>query len=415
MEKKSTVPNRNDEITISKRDTEQTSEKQKIFNFIPERIDYIQKMIKGQNIESIIDFRNSTESFEYPTNVEDIRELLPKKYIEFGKAIQELGGKLLYIKSGSTGHTFKGVHPPPIDETKQSYAVKIVAYPKKENYGDMYNIKRPENTELLMIRLLSYFVINKQTPHVVLPITTFNTSIKPFLNLTKSNIVNNKKFEQFVERYNKGEYYQNVSVLVSEWANGGDLLDYLRKNYKKLHLRHWRTIFFQILSVLAIIQAKYPSFRHNDMKANNLLIHNIDIDGNNKKYLYKINNQTYVVQNIGFQVKLWDFDFACIPGIVDNSKVDAEWTTKINIKPEQNRYYDVHYFFNTLYRKGFFPELLTAEEIPDKVKEFIYRIIPEKYRTGNLVSDRGRILVNDEYMTPDEILKTDPFFKIIRK
>ena len=151
------------------------------------------------------------------------------------------------------------------------------------------------------------------------------------------------------------------------------------------------------------------------MKANNLLIHNIDIDGNNKKYLYKINNQTYVVQNIGFQVKLWDFDFACIPGIVDNSKVDAEWTTKININPEQNRYYDVHYFFNTLYRKGFFPELLTAEEIPDKVKEFIYRIIPEKYRTGNLVSDRGRILVNDEYMTPDEILKTDPFFKIIRK
>ena len=57
-----------------------------------------------------------------------------------------------------------------------------------------------------MIRLLSYFVINKQTPHIVLPITTFNTSIKPFLNLTKSNIVNNKKFEQFVEKYEKGEY-----------------------------------------------------------------------------------------------------------------------------------------------------------------------------------------------------------------
>ena len=56
------------------------------------------------------------------------------------------------------------------------------------------SIKRPENTELLMIRLLSYFVINKQTPHIVLPMTTFNTSIKPFLNLTKSNIVNNKKF-----------------------------------------------------------------------------------------------------------------------------------------------------------------------------------------------------------------------------
>ena len=46
------------------------------------------------------------------------------------ETIKELGGKLLYIKSGSTGHTFKGVHPE--DSEKNSYAVKIVAYPKKE-------------------------------------------------------------------------------------------------------------------------------------------------------------------------------------------------------------------------------------------------------------------------------------------
>lgn len=398
-----------------KSDIKTENSEYKNFNLIPERISTIQNMIGKNSIESIIDFKNSTESFEYPTNTEDIRELLPKKYIDFGKAINELGGKLLYIKSGSTGHTFKGVHPPPNENNKQPYAVKIVAYPKKENYGDMYNIKRPENTELLMIRLLSYFVINKQSPHIVLPITTFNTSIKPFLSLTKSNIVNNKKFEQFVERYDKGEYYQNVSILVSEWANGGDLLDYIRKNYKSMKVKHWRTILYQILSVLAIIHTKYPSFRHNDMKANNILIHNIDVDEQNKKYLYKINNQTYVVPNIGFQIKLWDFDFACIPGIVDNSKVEAEWTNKINVKPEQNRYYDIHYFLNTLTRKGFFPEFWTADEIPEKVRDFVRRVIPDKYQNGKLVSERGRILVNDEYLTPDEILKNDKFFKVMRK
>lgn len=398
-----------------KSDIKTENSEYKNFNLIPERINTIQNMIGKNSIESIIDFKNSTESFEYPSNTEDIRELLPKKYIDFGKAINELGGKLLYIKSGSTGHTFKGVHPPPNDNNKQPYAVKIVAYPKKENYGDMYNIKRPENTELLMIRLLSYFVINKQTPHIVLPITTFNTSIKPFLSLTKSNIVNNKKFEQFVDKYEKGEYYQNVSILVSEWANGGDLLDYIRKNYKSMKVKHWRTIFYQILSVLAIIHTKYPSFRHNDMKANNILIHNIDVDEQNKKYLYKINNQTYVVPNIGFQVKLWDFDFACIPGIVDNSKVDAEWTNKINVKPEQNRYYDIHYFLNTLTRKGFFPEFWTADEIPEKVRDFVRRVVPDKYQNSKLISERGRILVNDEYLTPDEILKNDKFFKVMRK
>ena len=387
----------------------------KNFNFISDRIGIIQKMVGGNYIDPILDFKSSSDSFEYSTNTEDIRALLPKKYVDFSKAINDLGGKLLYIKSGSTGHTFKGIHPPPNSENKQPYAVKIVAYPKKENYGDMYNAKRPENTELLMIRLLSNLVMSKQTPHIVLPITTFNTSIKPFLSLTKSNIVNNKKFEQFVEKYEKGEYYQNVSILVSEWANGGDLLDYLRKNYKTMKTKHWQAIFFQILSVLSIIHAKYPGFRHNDMKANNILIHNIDIDDTNKKYLYKINQQQYIVPNIGFQIKLWDFDFACIPGIVNNSKVEAEWTNKINIKPEQNKYYDIHYFFSTLTRKGFFPEFYTEDEIPTKVKEFVKRVIPPEYEIGECVSERGRILVDDEYTTPDKLLKTDIFFKCLRK
>ena len=77
----------------------------------------------------------------------------------------------------------------------------------------MYSINRPENAELLMIQLLSQFVKSKQTPHVVLPITTFNTSIKTFTNLAKDDIVDNKKYDQFIKRYKKGEYYDKVSIL----------------------------------------------------------------------------------------------------------------------------------------------------------------------------------------------------------
>jgi len=385
----------------------------KKYNFIKDRISHISELVNKSHVDSIIDYENNDKSLEKYFKSEDIRELMPKKFIDFNDAISNLGGKLLYIKSGSTGHTFKGVYPPN-EKDKQSYAVKIVAYPKKENYGDMYNIKRPENAELLMIKLLSQFVVKKQTPHIVLPITTFNTSIRPFLSLSKKDIVNNKRYDQFIKKYKEGEYYQNVSVLISEWANSGDLLDFIRKNYKEFKIKHWRSIFFQLLSVLAIIQAKYPSFRHNDLKMNNILVNEIAISPTDNKYFYKINNQVYHVPNIGFQIKLWDFDFACIPGIVDNSKVDANWTNKINVKPEKNRYYDIHYFFNTFVKKGFFPEFWTEDCIPEKAKEFVNRIVPEKYQDGKLISDRGRLLVNDEYLTPDEILKNDVFFKAWR-
>ena len=385
----------------------------KKYNFIEDRINLISELVDKSNIESIVDYKNNEDTLENYYKSEDVRELMPKKFIDFKKAIKNLGGKLLYIKSGSTGHTFKGVHPPN-EKNKQSYAVKVVAYPKKEHYGDMYNVKRPENAELLMIKLLSQFVVKKQTPHIILPITTFNTSIKFFLDLSKDEFITDKRYDAFLKKCGEGIYYQNVSILISEWANSGDLLYYIRKNYKNFKTKHWRSIFFQLLSVLAIIQSKYPSFRHNDLKMNNLLVNEIAISPKDNKYFYKINNQVYHVPNIGFQIKLWDFDFACIPGVVDNSKVEAEWTDEINIKPVKNRYYDIHYFFNTFETKGFFPEFWTDECIPLKVKEFVNRIIPEKYKTGENISPRGRLLVDDEYLLPDEILKNDVFFKIWR-
>lgn len=394
---------------------------QKNVDSIPFRIEFIKDLLHGNKVNPMIEFENcDTEKMIKHNNhsineeCKDIRCILNKKTFDFNKVITKIGGKLLYVKSGTTGHTFKGISNPSSD-ININYGVKIVAYPKKEKYGDMYDAKRPENAELLIIRLLSYFVINRQTPHIVLPIGTFNTTIEPFVNLAKNNIVKNKKYDAFVKRVKKKEYYDKVSVLISEWANGGDLLDYIRKNYKKFKTRHWRVIFFQILSVLAIIQKKYSSFRHNDLKANNILVQEIgqSITTNNK-FKHDINGQLYVVPNIGINIKIWDFDFATIPGIVDNAKVEAEWTNKINVKPKKNRYYDVHYFFNTLTKNGFFPEFYESDKISNSVKEFVRRIIPEQYTSGKYVTDRGRIKINKEITTPDKILKTDQFFQKMR-
>jgi hypothetical protein len=49
------------------------------------------------------------------------------------------------------------------------------------------------------------------------------------------------------------------------------------------------------------------------------------------------------------------------------------------------------------------------------VVEFVKRVVPEKYQTGKLVSERGRMLTNEEYLTPDEILKTKRRIFIQRK
>ncbi len=112
---------------------------------------------------------------------------------------------------------------------------------------------------------------------------------------------------------------------------------------------------------------------------------------------------------------IWDFDFACIPEIVPNLKVEEEWTTKININPEKNRYYDLHYFFNTLQKKAFFPQILTEPEIPTEIKEFVQRVVPKRYTSNDkYVANKGRILCKKEYTTPDKLLREDPLFKEFR-
>jgi Protein tyrosine and serine/threonine kinase len=411
-----------------------SSHKERKYDTIPFRLDFIKELLKDKELEPIIDSTSvSTESYIPPngykyyieestgkslgsnddTTSHDIRLILNKKKHDFYKVINDIGGKLLYIKSGTTGHTFKGIVKTG-DDVTINYAVKVVAYPKREKYGDLNDIRRPENAELMMIRLLSYFVVKKQTPHIVLPIGTFYTNIKPFINLIDDKILDkdNKKYNEFVDRHKKGEYYENVSILISEWANRGDLLEFMRNHYKEFTLLHWKVFFFQIISVLAVIQSKFPSFRHNDLKANNILVHKVSQRGTLFKYI--VCKRNYIVPNIGYQIKLWDFDFACIPGIVDNAKVDAEWTDEINVKPVQNRYYDMHYFFNTLIKKGFFPEFIEDPIVPQEAKDFVNRIIPQKYQYGEFVTKRGRILINHEHLIPEEILKTDKFFEEFR-
>lgn len=342
----------------------------------------------------------------------DVKCILQKKTKNFDAIICQIGGTLEYIKSGTTGHTLKGS----VVEENLNYAMKVVAYPKKDHYPDPNNIERPENAELLMIRLLSKLVVDIKTPHIILPIGTFDIDLSQFIASTRNKIIDCDRYDAFIERFQKNEFYPKASVLLSEWADRGDLLDYIRSNYHTMTEMDWRVIFFQILQCLAAIHEEYPDFRHNDAKANNWLCRGTSVKRGTTFHSYKnMGNCYYVVPNIGIQLGLWDFDFACIPGHVNNTKVTSKGTDQINIKPECHQYYDIHFFFNTLGSKAFFPKLYTSSKIPKSVTDFVNRVIPPRYRSSpRYVTTGGRIKTNEVIWTPIQLLETDPFFKDFR-
>jgi len=390
-------------------------------------INVIKSILENEGMNLLIDFNeletenyfkplgHATDNVSYDSN--DTRYILNQRKINIWRFLKKIGATIEYIKSGTTGHAFKG-QIVKNNQIEYTFAVKVSAYQKRNTYGEVTNLARPENAEIMMLRVLSYFIATKQTPHLIIPIQTFYTDIKFFLLLSKYGHIKTdvKRYNEFIQRYENGKYEDTVSILLSEWANKGDFSEFVRNRYKNFQLKHWKVFFFQILSVLAVIQSKYPSFRHNDMKANNILVHKLATCHKKTQNLYTICGKLYIVPNIGYQIKLWDFDFACIPGIVDNIKVTEEWTRELNITSVKNQYYDMHYFFNTLTNKGFIPEIQNdTTHIPNEIREFINRVVPHQYKTGHRVSEKGRLLIDDEYTSPQKILETDIFFKEFRR
>ena len=403
------------------------------------RLNNIKNLLTDANLESINPIYNATENtdtdfFSGKQQMKenkscDSRIVLCKRDLDFYKVMGKLKCNLVYVKSGAYGSTFKGIvfdKSSKEEKIKYTFALKVVAYNKSDKYGSINDLTRPENAEICMLKLLSYFVIKNLTPHIMLPISTFNCNIKPFLTLQEEGLIdiNNAKYKEFVDDYNKGCFHDKVSILMSEWADRNDLGMFLKKNYKKLNIIHWKTILFQIILTLAQIQLKYLQFRHNDLKANNILINQIS-PALYTSMIYRINNMEFRVPNIGYSIYLWDFDFACIPNVIENKKIYRAWASNFNITPVQNRYYDIHYFFCTLLFKGFLPELLTDTNVPKELIDFINYVLPTEFRPivknskkdeqkilpSQKTSDRCRLIVDEEYLLPIDILKHN-FFSV---
>ena len=367
------------------------------------RIEFIKNLIDDNQLQPMIDI-------DAPDTETAVTARLNKKIMDVKQLFASMNVKLKYIKSGTTGHTFKAISK---TDRNKAFAVKVCAYPIDDDYGAMNNIARPENAELQMLKVLSSLVVSGKSPHFVLPILCCNTSITPFINGTRGTIdfddKKNEMYKKFIERYNKGEFENFVSVLVSEWCNGGDLLDYIRNNFQDMTLRQWKVIIFQILYTLALIHEKYPNFKHNDMKANNILVQITNLQ-TNYYFSYNLDNYQFLIPNVNISVKIWDFDFSCIDGLVNNNKVNSDWTNEMNITCKKNRYYDMHYFFNTLINKRFFPQFYEGG-VPQEIVDFIHRVIPPEYRIGSkYVNKKGRLQVDVEYTTPYKIIMTDPLF-----
>lgn len=304
-----------------------------------------------------------------------------------------------------------------IKDSTTCFKLKVIPYRNEPNFTDYLNTKNVTNHQSVICKRLNQFVLSEQTPHINLFICKYYTELEQFTKLDEINVVSkdDERYKIFKNDYNKGKMKSNALLMVFENCNRENLLDFIIKFYTKFSALHWKVIFFQVLSTLAMIQSKYPSFRHNNFKSNEVFVNAVDSLDNT--HSYTVQGSVYKVPNVGYQIRIDNLDWSNIEGIAENPKLDLEWVKKLHVKNTQNRYYDMHYFFNTLIQNGFIAGFMYNSLIPEDVKKFIKRIVPDKYRGLSKinVTNKGRLKSDDEYVLPIDVLTDDEYFAEFRE
>jgi hypothetical protein len=274
------------------------------------------------------------------------------------------------------------------------------------------------NTEHKVNSVLTKLVSNNTTPHICI-----------LYGATELMNSNNKELIQIlVKKYknkDKDSLIDMAKVLMTEWADLGDLTDYIKDNHRKWSLETWRALLFQMIAMLALIQEKYPTFRHNDLSMSNILL------GSTRKeqldetelagyYKYNIGGKQYCVPDIGFRVLLADFDYSSLIEMdITHEKLNNRDTKSFGMVSDGNRSFDTHMMLNWL--SVWTLKLYKYEELGGvlgEVKDFIYNILDEDFRgVQNRYLKHSRLRNGKriiEKLIPINILETNYMFEKYR-
>ena len=325
---------------------------------------------------------------------------------------KEASRGVVFVAKGNEGVVFMGC----IDaKCKNKVLIKVSAAGKV----DGGNYKSSPGVVEFKINMDMWRKCHKESPHIVAPYTQIMCKI-PDAFITWSYPNMGPSVRAIANRTEKGT--ERVLISYYEFFNGGNLLDWMLRHRATLTEKDIKIILFQILYTLMICYKKVPSFRHNDIHLQNILV---KTDG-----VAKTGTTTYgkfKVPNNGIFTALGDFGWAHSLNRPNPKVVGGKYASDGITVNKQVRQ-DLHFFLSSFYKalaeakkwpqaSAFIKEAIGAEELLSanlNTRIKAWRLLQDDKRVKDLVG----ILDSDyfkEFNTspPKSILKT--FTNIISK
>jgi hypothetical protein len=251
------------------------------------------------------------------------------------------------------------------------------------NEGVIYNVG--------IMYILSELVATEHFKHSLLPVMLFDIEYSELVKRVPD-------FEKYTGNNKDSMMY---CLVVEQFTDQMTLREYL-ESAPTIDVLTWKVIFFQILFALFKINDRLSQFRHNRLDLDSLLV--CTKQQQNSTDTYKIGDIKFGLPNVGFDIKLSNYQFATTSDYIPNTDIG---------KKIYNEYYDVHYFMNYL--------LLWSEKnkfvLPKEIIGFIGELVPDSLKIrkldgyGGMDESADYKVMNPNRSIPVMILKKNNFFK----
>ena len=283
------------------------------------------------------------ESKPISTNYLEDMTIIKKMYE--GKQLSELinnvfNTNIAYEGLHESAYVFKRMTNPPTD-------ILIRQYEKNQESNPNNSV----NVDKIIAYLLSDLVIHKKTRNILVNINNFD--------------VNTKDLLLFLKKYKDIKVAGVLSVTIREHFYK---LVTLREHIEsEPTLENMKDSIFQVLNTINVIQSMYPTFRHNKLDVDTIMVYKT----NEKSVNYKVDEKSYPFTSTG-EVKITNFLVSNMKDYIDNDSIDENMRTP-------NKFYDIDTFLNSL----------LSFKLPKEISEFVER----NHEKGINAND---ILLDDE-------------------
>lgn len=319
--------------------------------------------------------------------LDDIKISLPKDDDDYYDKIKKdiLGGKFKFLSYDDDNNIIY------LKRYSDQFPVTIKISFYKDNKLDTFD--NEINNDSLFSYLLSDLVLAKKTKHILLPIMNYDINFSDIEKIVK----NESAYDVIKNKIENNEITDNCCVQIREhFFKTISLLDYLKENKCSV-----KNLLFQIIHTLATIQNNYNEFRHNDLRAKNIMIY-LKKKLNSFTEYEGFKNDNFYLQNSEFDIKIGNFENSIIPkhyGLFNSQDKSIPFAS------EHNPYYDLYTILNDVLKE---PTILNFGEVCDsKTEKFLEKIIPRELRGENKIKKNVVIAI------PKDLLYDD-YFKEFR-